>query len=374
MRYLLLFAFFLDLSICAHAQTCDVDFPGSSSLDFSTECGGSSIDDLTLGKDTFMGDNDDFTFDSPATININGNFQVNAEGDGKIIIPAGVTVNVSGNFQLDAQNSGCESGSSCTFEFVVNGTLNVNSNLQNNLVTLIWSGTGTVDVDDSFEITSNGCMECGSTCPAFPAGSGGCSDDGDGCSIDFCVDGNYGNTSPLPVILLFFKGEVQEGKVLLEWATSSEINFDFFTIERSTNVQEFYAIGTVAGNGFSESRIDYSFYDVNPLVGRSFYRLKATDFDGSVEYFEIVSVVYNNRFVKIHSNPIANGEPLRATVKLEHDQAAYFTVYTILGVKVFQIPLTSGTYDLLLPDLKPGVYMTLIHYPGSIRSSKLVIR
>ena len=360
----------LCIASCAlNAQNCEVDFPGSSTLTFSGECGGSTVDDLTLGKNTFIGDNDEFTFDSPATININGNFQVNAQGDGKIVIPAGVTVNVSGNFQLDAQNSGCESGNACTFEFVVEGTLNVNSNLQNNLVTLIWSGTGTVDVDDNFEISSNGCMECGSTCPAFPAGNS-CTDDGDGCAIDFCVDGNYGNNSPLPVVLLFFNGQSRDQDVLLQWATASEENFHFFTIEHSLDAQEFYPIGTVEGKGFSSSRIDYSFIHSNPFVGRSYYRLKATDYDGFVEYFHIVKVLFDNRYVKLIPQP--SKRSLQVLVSLEPDQEAILTIFNSSGARVFSGALFSGSHEISIRDISSGVYTANIKYPQVTRVVKLI--
>lgn len=179
-------------------QNCVVDFPGVSSLNYSSTCGSASIFNFNLGTSIFMGDNDIFTFDAPATITVDGNLVVQAEGNGKIIIPAGVIVNVLGNFQLGPQNGGCENGNSCAFEMEVNGTLNVIENFQNNLTTLIWSGTGIVAVDDRFGNSSDGCMECSNTsCPGFPAGNS-CQDNNGGCSGgNFCVDGNYGNSAPL---------------------------------------------------------------------------------------------------------------------------------------------------------------------------------
>jgi len=170
-------------------QNCDVDFPGSADLNFSTSCGGPSIDNLTLGLSNYMGANDSFTFDAPATITINGNFNINARGGGKIIIPAGVTINVTGNFQLDPKTGGCVSGNNCTFEIEVLGTLIIAGNLQNNLKTLVWTGTGEVKVGDTLENSSNGCMTCGSTCPSFSAGTA-CVDNGVGCAGgDFCLNG-----------------------------------------------------------------------------------------------------------------------------------------------------------------------------------------
>jgi gliding motility-associated-like protein len=171
------------------AQNCEVNFPGTALRNFSTTCGGSTVANLELGKTTHMGNGDVFTFNAPAVINVTGNLKVDAQGNAKIVIPAGVTVNVSGNFQLDPKSAGCSSSNLCTFEIEVNGTLHVSSNLDNSLVTIIWTGTGNVTVDDNFKNSSNGCMACGpGGCPNFDVNPSKCDDDGSGCSdSDFCA-------------------------------------------------------------------------------------------------------------------------------------------------------------------------------------------
>ena len=108
LRKNILRSFFLTvIAVCfilsASGQNCDVDFPGTAIRNFSTSCGGSSSGNLKLGKNTPFENGDVFTFDG-TTINIIGNVEVNAEGSGKIIIPAGVTVNVGGNFDLKSEN------------------------------------------------------------------------------------------------------------------------------------------------------------------------------------------------------------------------------------------------------------------------------
>jgi gliding motility-associated-like protein len=173
----------------AIAQNCDVDFPGTAIRNFSATCGGSSVANLTLGKDINMANGDVYIFNAPAVINIFGNFAVDAQGSGKIIIPAGVTVNVYGNLKLDPKNSGCRSSNPCTFEIEVQGTLNLLDDVDNSLVNLIWSGAGAVNVVDNFKNSSNGCMACDAGgCPDFDVKPGECDDDGVGCTdSDFCA-------------------------------------------------------------------------------------------------------------------------------------------------------------------------------------------
>ena len=170
------------------AQNCEIDFPGTASRTFSGSCGGSTVSNLELGKNINMGDGDIFTFNVP-TVNITGNLHVDADGDGKIIIPAGVTVNLSGNFQLHSKNGQCTSANPCVFEIVVNGYANFTDDVDNDIFTLIWSGTGTVVVGDKFKNSSNACMDCGvGGCPTIQINPSDCTDDGSGCSNgDFCA-------------------------------------------------------------------------------------------------------------------------------------------------------------------------------------------
>ncbi len=195
---LLLFFFIIGTTLVVKGQDCNVSFPNSSSLSYSTTCNLPTIPNLTLGNTVFMGDGDTFTFDSPATITIEGDLIINGGGSGKIVIPEGVTVNVGGNVYLYQKNNRCNSANACTFEVQVNGTLTVSNSFENHLMTLMWSGTGNVAINNLLENTVDGCMECSDdTCPAFPTGAG-CQDNGTDCGgNDFCVDGNYGNNVPL---------------------------------------------------------------------------------------------------------------------------------------------------------------------------------
>ncbi len=119
--------------------------------------------------------------------------------------------------------------------------------------------------------------------------------------------GSSTSDNELPVELLFFEAKAPEDKVELKWATASETNNDFFTIERSVDGRNFEPLGQVSSksnDGHSNYRLDYSFDDNNPLRGISYYRLKQTDFDGSYEYsnIEVVNFQKNSAFV-VYPNP-----------------------------------------------------------------------
>ncbi|MCX6290527.1 MAG: hypothetical protein NT126_02030, partial [Bacteroidetes bacterium] len=98
--------------------------------------------------------------------------------------------------------------------------------------------------------------------------------------------------SPLPIELLKFDAYPKEQMVITDWSTASEINNDYFTLERSSNGLEFYEIGKIRGAGNSSVTLNYSFPDEHPLTGISYYRLKQTDFDGRFSYSPVVMISY----------------------------------------------------------------------------------
>lgn len=99
-----------------------------------------------------------------------------------------------------------------------------------------------------------------------------------------------GGVGTLPIKLIYFKANVQKGKVVTEWATAEEVNNDFFTVERSTDGKIFEIVAIVPGAGNSSSNITYANTDASPKAGISYYRLKQTDYDGKFQYSKVVSV------------------------------------------------------------------------------------
>jgi hypothetical protein len=101
----------------------------------------------------------------------------------------------------------------------------------------------------------------------------------------------FNRTSPLPIELVYFNAQSTNNRsVSLEWETATEVNNDFFTIERSKFGLDWELIDTIRGAGNSTTTLTYKITDLNPYYGTSYYRLKQTDFDGQFEYADIKSV------------------------------------------------------------------------------------
>jgi len=114
--------------------------------------------------------------------------------------------------------------------------------------------------------------------------------------FDVCI---YKATTTLPIELLSFSAFPYSSKeVQVNWITSTETNNDYFSVERSTDGINFSPIGTVKGAGNSSTQKKYSWIDADPVVGKSYYRLKQTDFDGKFEIFNPVAVDFDPKNVE----------------------------------------------------------------------------
>lgn len=93
----------------------------------------------------------------------------------------------------------------------------------------------------------------------------------------------------LPVELLYFQVSCTDGLPLLEWVTASERNSESFVPERSTNMVDWTAIGSVPAVGNSTVTVQYSFVDKEPAsVPLIYYRLRQLDIDGSTTILPVV--------------------------------------------------------------------------------------
>ena len=115
-----------------------------------------------------------------------------------------------------------------------------------------------------------------------------------------------GPEGALPIELLNFNAIVNERKeVDLYWTTISEINNDYFTVERSKDGIQFEPIENVPGAGNSSLAINYKTVDSNPYSGTSYYRLQQTDFDETQSFSEIrvVNIDLNQQYT-VYPNPL----------------------------------------------------------------------
>ncbi len=114
------------------------------------------------------------------------------------------------------------------------------------------------------------------------------------------------NPSLLPVELSMFDLYPIDNSALIEWETATEVNNDYFVVERSGDGENWIDIATIDGAGTSKTANYYEYEDMNPLNGTSYYRLRQVDFDGASETFSSKSIRFlqNDTFeVEAYPNP-----------------------------------------------------------------------
>jgi len=177
--------------------------------------------------------------------------------------------------------------------------------------------------------------------------------DANGCTYDGGININDINCSILPVELLFFDATKAQGEVLLNWATASEINNDYFEIQRSFNGDNFTTIGMVRGNGTSLSESYYSFVDHTPNR-TNYYRLRQVDYDGSDDLSDLRFVSFEKENL---TDSFAYPNPFTDKIYLSLGNGVYkVSLYNIHGELVLNSTYSAGQ-NIDVPELPTGTYV-----------------
>lgn len=136
----------------------------------------------------------------------------------------------------------------------------------------------------------------------------------------------------LPVELLAFEARRTGTAVTATWATTSEKNSDYFTLERSANGSEFTAVGKVQGARNSRAQLNYTFVDKAPLAATAYYRLRQTDADGTFSFSPVVTV--KGTATAAHALAMPNPGAGQFEIWLPAAEVLATEVTTVVGARV----------------------------------------
>lgn len=149
--------------------------------------------------------------------------------------------------------------------------------------------------------------------------------------------------------------------IKLTWSTTAEKDNDYFTIERSSNGNDWNRLQKIQGKNTTNISHSYSVLDTDPIDGISYYRLKQVDLDGKYEYSNMVSVLWENEWgeVKIIPNPIVD----EAVVQFYNPSGNKFLVRVIdvFGKEMGgSQTIESDQFTLFKRNLPIGLYFLVI--------------
>ncbi|MEQ8546304.1 MAG: T9SS type A sorting domain-containing protein [Cyclobacteriaceae bacterium] len=313
-----------------------------------------------------------------ASFTANGNLEI--EGVVAVQNNASFTGNGGSTFEMGGLTGG--NNTSLTF----NGDATINGDVNLGMGTAVTVNSGTTMITGSFtsggngdytvfsnlvvgedlsldggtdNIGGSGTVTTGGTCSFDTGGSTGISQN---CSV----------TTPiaLPVSLLTFISRTENLHVTLQWITASELNNDFFTLEKSFDGINFSELSNVEGSGTSKELQIYQYIDMEHS-GVVYYRLSQTDYDGTYEILDAIRVGSASSLVK----PSCYPNPLSQTRELTLDH-----VTVDMGWQIFQASgslIMGGNFlggnKLDLSDLTKGLYFLMISSDGFKSTHRIII-
>ena len=184
--------------------------------------------------------------------------------------------------------------------------------------------------------------------------------------------------NPLPVELTLFSAECDNNNnVQLYWTTASEINNDYFEIQRSTQGIAWEVIARVQGAGFSNTSLNYDYLDRENPNANTYYRLRQVDYDGRSKFSDIISIRCENNMEKptisIYPNPfnsILNIEFKNWDMKSAEIELVDITSRTIKTWKL-ENTLQNFVYEVNLNNLNPAMYMLKIKTSSGVIMRKI---
>lgn len=182
-------------------------------------------------------------------------------------------------------------------------------------------------------------------------------------SENIVILGSTEVANALPVTLVRFEGKLNGSVAMLNWTTASELNNDYFEVQRSTDGFEFVALGKVAGKGTTNSTSDYFYEDENLVKGNNYYRLKQVDYDGKSSYSNVVVINYDGATplgISLYPNPTTSQN---VNLKLINStgEDVNIRIYDLAGKTQFKSTATSenlsSEMELKTDELKAGIYL-----------------
>ncbi len=164
---------------------------------------------------------------------------------------------------------------------------------------------------------------------------------------------------PLPIKLLSFTVQKQDGKAVLTWCTATEQNNHGFEIQRSTDGKYWTPLTFIpskAHDGNSLSPLQYSYSDDTPAKAVNYYRLKQIDRNGSYEYSIIRSVSFDGgRAINVYPNPATVQVTVTGLQKDDH-----IAIVDGLGNKVRQYESDDEKMTVPMDQLQHGIYYIIV--------------
>ena len=179
--------------------------------------------------------------------------------------------------------------------------------------------------------------------------------------------------SLLPVELINFTGQTNDEDVYLHWQTASEINNEYFIIEKSNNGEIFNEITKIESQGNATTVQHYDYTDRFAFSGINYYRLSQKDFDGQVQFLKTIAIDVEKKDATIITpNPFKHN--LQIKLNLDLERKAQINIFDFNGKLIYsqEAKRDQNNIEILTNNWPQGTYSIQIVTPHQTTSRKIV--
>ncbi|MFZ1798315.1 MAG: T9SS type A sorting domain-containing protein, partial [Chitinophagaceae bacterium] len=178
----------------------------------------------------------------------------------------------------------------------------------------------------------------------------------------------YFNDNVLAANFKDVKATQNNEAITITWQTLNETGTKSFTVERSSNANDYAGINTVPAKGVASN---YSYTDKNPLSGTSYYRIRENAANGTNTFSPVVKVVFNdNGVISLFPNPAKNTVTIKGINK---SITATIRITDMNGREITKQNFTqSNTATLNIRALAQGSYFVLVEQNGKVTKLRIV--
>ena len=200
-----------------------------------------------------------------------------------------------------------------------------------------------------------------------------------GLATSFSPFGQGSSGAALPVELDYFTADCANDIGTLKWRTFSEVNNDFFILERSILGDIYTQVAEIPGNGTTSSPISYTWFDEDVPNGRSiYYLLRQIDYDLDEKVYGPI-VLKSCNAASFFSAYVDNNNLINCTVNVPHMMETYAKILDMNGKElttISNIKLNQGDNLIQIPlkyNLSTGLYNFQLFTQNQIFSKNILI-
>ena len=194
------------------------------------------------------------------------------------------------------------------------------------------------------------------------------------------VDEGGISTGILPIELIYFKGSILEnGSIDLEWTTSSEINNDYFSIQKMNSKGEWLEFGRLDGKISSSVDLKYNYLDNDPVIGYNYYRIVQHDINGNFFIYDAIVILKELLYeinVYMWPNPKGINDNINVELRGFKGEEVLIVITNGSGQIFYEKAVISESNNTLIiidSSLSRGIYLVIGSSKQELYKKKLIV-